>query len=367
MQVLFAQEGWLEAIQCAGYTIPFTADQGFFVCEGEKETVIPCVHEGNDLVGCWEGIAVHAAFTQTGDAVRLHIRLENTTSRDLHCCVGFHMGVDTCMETYPQWHKPFFPTLLRCEKTHLWGYYMNTAGNALAVATDAPVASYGIRYNRLADGDYGHRITGTDIYFLHTGDQPPRHPQNLKVLGGGEVYENTLYLIPVAQQAQIPAALSRIAGIPVVQAEKYTYERGERLQCSAMGAISFAELTAPDGGPSDGIFSEFGLYSLRVTAKNGKQAEASFFCRPDWDFYLKNAAKEALAKPQKATTHVESFYGLFSAFLAVKHTKDEDLLKQAMVSADCFIIQWSKLSCCCNKHLIIKLYLYSNQGFIILW
>jgi len=146
MEARFTQNGWLDTIQCAGYTIPFTANQGFFARKGEKETNIPCTLEGGDLVGCWEGIAVRAAFTQTGDAVRMHIRLENTTSQDLHCCVGFHMGVDTCMETYPQWHKPFFPTLLRCEQTHLWGYYMNTAGNALAVATDAPVASYGIRY-----------------------------------------------------------------------------------------------------------------------------------------------------------------------------------------------------------------------------
>lgn len=43
---------------------------------------------------------------------------------------------------------------------------MNTAGNALAIATSGPVASYDIRYNRLEDGDYGHRILGTDILFF---------------------------------------------------------------------------------------------------------------------------------------------------------------------------------------------------------
>lgn len=327
MQPQFYPTGWLEAIRCEKYTIPFVEGQGFFLRNGEMDTEVLCNLQEGKLSGSCDGIAVSARFELLENAICLKVRIENTTSQDFCGCIGFHMGVDTCMKTYPQWHKPFFPTLLRCEKTHLWGYYMNTVGNALAIATENPVASYGIRYNRLEDGDYGHRITETDIYFFHNGVQPPRHPQNLDVLRSGQIYENTICFIPVDKQAQIPRALAQIGNIPIIQAEKYTFERGEKPQYCVLGDVLQESLQTPAEG-------EYGLYTLQVTDKNGKQAEASFYCRPDWDFYLKNAAKEAIAKPQKATTHVESFYGLFSAFLAVKHYKDENLLKQAMVSAN---------------------------------
>ena len=80
---------------------------------------------------------------------------------------------------------------------------MNTAGNALAIATSGPVASYDIRYNRLEDGDYGHRILGTDILFFHDGILPDRHTLDLNQLKPGCVYENTVYLIPVRDKDDI--------------------------------------------------------------------------------------------------------------------------------------------------------------------
>ena len=161
--------------------------------------------------------------------------------------IGLQTGVDSRMEEYPQWHKPFFPTLLRCEKTHLWGYYMNTAGNALAIATSGPVASYDIRYNRLWYGDYGHRIDGTELLFFADCSLPSRHPQNQKVLESGAVYRNTVYLIPVPKQSQIIPALHETAGIPMIQAEKYTYAQGERLSCSITGNIAELCVTDPGG------------------------------------------------------------------------------------------------------------------------
>lgn len=326
--------GWLKSITEQDFVIPFTPGQGFFLRSGDSETEIVCTAHNGELTGSQDGILFRAAFEAVEDAVCVKIRIENTTDCDLTCGLGFHIGVDTYMEHYPQWHEPFFPTMLRCEKTHLWGYFMNTAGNALAVATAAPVASYGIRYNRLEDGDYGHRIMGTDIYFIHDGQQPQRHPQNLNVLHGGEVYENTLYLIPVSCQEKIAPALSRIAGIPVIQSEKYTYEREEKIQYVLYGNIADQTLISPNGSACDhGIMEQHGLYSLQVTTVDGKQCEATFYCRPSWKFYLENAAKEAIAKPQKATTHVESFYGLFSAFLAAKRYKDTELLNQALESA----------------------------------
>ena len=334
MKVQFHSDGWLSKMECGDFTVPFAGMQGFFLENDGVETQISCNLYGTTLCGCAAGIAVTAGFEEYREHMCLSLRIENRTDVAFTGKIGFHMGVDSYMESYPQWHSPFFPTMLRCEKTHLWGYYMNTAGNALAIATSGPVASYDIRYNRLEDGDYGHRIYGTDILFVHDGKLPDRHPQDMKQLEPGGVYENTLYLIPARDKEDIVLRLSRIADIPIIQAEKYTFELGEELVYSIIGEVAGKQITAPDNAAADEVLRHHGLYRLKVTASNGKQCEASFYCRPDWNYYLRNAAKEALAKPQKATTHVESFYGLFSCFLAAKRYDDRELLEQALHSAE---------------------------------
>lgn len=337
MNIQLKSNGWLSQICCDDYSVPFTEHQGFFVEREGQETQIPCCWQNGILRGEQDGIKVTAQYKTEADFISLHLQIENTRADAFVGKIGFHTGVDSWMERYPQWHTTFFPTLLRCEKTHMWGYYMNTAGNALAIATSAGVASYDIGYNRLDDGDFGHRICGTDILFIHDGKMPDRHPQNLNCLPAGSVYENTLYFIPVKDKAQIVPSISRIAGVPMVQADKYTLEAGEKLAFTTFGEVEQIRIVLPDGSVennSDVTLQHHGLYKVQVTSPDGKQCEASFYCRPEWDFYLKHAGKEALAKPQKATTHVESFYGLFSAFLAAKQYDDSQLLQQALESAN---------------------------------
>lgn len=334
MKAKFNSDGWLSGIEYGDFSIPFAGMQGFFMEKGGIETQIVCTMSGTALSGSTAGITVTAKFEEPQEHMRLWLRVENRADVTFAGKIGFHMGVDSYMESYPQWHSPFFPTMLRCEKTHLWGYYMNTAGNALAIATSGPVASYDIRYNRLEDGDYGHRILGTDILFFHDGILPDRHTLDLNQLKPGCVYENTVYLIPVRDKDDIVSRLNCIANIPIIQAEKYTFELGEKLTYCITGDVAEKRLKTPDNANTGEVMRCHGLYRLQVTATNGKQCEASFYCRPDWDFYLKNAAKQALAKPQKATTHVESFYGLFSCFLAAKHYGDKKLLEQALHSAE---------------------------------
>ena len=336
MKTSFRPEGWLSKIECDFCVIPFRSNQGFFLERDGREREILCTRQNQVLSGSLEGLTVRAEYEQLTDHIRLHLRVANETGAAIRGKIGFHMGVDSYMEHYPQWHEPFFPTMLRCEKTHLWGYYMNTAGYALAIATSGPVASYDIRYNRLEEGDYGHRIMGTDILLIHDGKLPERHPEGLHSLMPGEIYENTVYLIPVREQGGIGHSLHSIAGIPIVQAEKYTLEMGETPAYTVIGNPQTVQWIRPDGtcGTEAEPLRQYGLYRLQIVAQNTKQCEATFYCRPDWDIYLRHAAAEALAKPQKASTHVEGFYGLFSAFLAVKHHGDPVLLEQALRSAE---------------------------------
>lgn len=337
MKVSYFNTGNIMSIETDVFTVPFTHHQGIFVEKNGEKRDIQIRRNGDVFEATYEDV-VFTLFYETGNEyLKINVKIENKKNVDFDYNIGFHMGIDSYMERYPQWHEAFFPTMLRCEKTHLWGYYMNTAENALAVATAEPVGSYDIVYNRLPDGHYGHRICGTDILFFTNTRLPERHPQNFKVLKGKSVYTNEIYLIPVVKKKDIADSLYNIVGIPVIQAEKYTYEKGENLHFTLNGAFDYKkELYLPDGtviDDTDISLDKFGTYKLRIVAENGKECEALFCCRKDWDFYLENAAREAMEKPQKATTHVESFYGLFSCFLAEKYFVDEKLNKKAY---ECF-------------------------------
>jgi hypothetical protein len=65
---------------------------------------------------------------------------------------------------------------------------------------------------------------------------------------------------------------------------------------------------------------QFGLADKSVQVLGGgKRSEALLYVRKPWSWYMQQARREAVAKPQKASTHVESWLGFFSAFLARKH------------------------------------------------
>lgn len=339
MEVKFLKNEKLASISACGFKIPFDERYGFYVEKNGEKIDVLLEKNGDVYEGTSDKLFFALGYEICDDYLKMNVRVENRGESDFCDEIGFHTGVDSYLESYPQWHEPFFPTMLRCEKTHLWGYYMNTAENALAVATDAPVSSYDIIYNVFYEGEVahnGHRLYGTDIVFIKNVKLPPRHPENLKVLAAGEVYENSIYYIPVEKKADIFATLSKTAQIPVVSAEKLTYEKGEKPNFDIVSDCAYkTELVAPDGAlqNTDAPLDSFGAYKLRVYADNGKQCEAVLYCRKDWDFYLENAAKEAINKPQKATTHIESYYGLFSCFLAQKYFSDKYIAKKAY---ECF-------------------------------
>ena len=182
---------------------------------------------------------------------------------------------------------------------------------------------------------------GTDILFYQNTMLPERHPQNQKILHKGESYRNTIFLIPVEKKKDIKRKLASVAAIPLVDSEKYTKEAGEALQAEILcNDKTTALLSCPDGTIKtewNERLSLFGRYMLTVKSENGKQCEAVFFVRQPWEHYLACAAKCAMAKPPKASTHTESFYGLFSSFLYYKHTKDRVYGEKAYAAFDEFM------------------------------
>lgn len=333
MNLLFAEKYKISKIDYKTFSVPFLKNRfGFYIEHNEKITDIPLFEEtSGTFSGKFESLIFSLNTECFEDYAKINIKIENK-GNVFDKKIGFHTGIDSYMKNYPQWHEPFFPTLLRCEKTHLWGYFMNTKENALCIATKNPVASYDISYNTLSDEHCGHRILGTDIVFFQNTQLPKRHPENLKVLKENKIYENTIYLIPVEEKSKIKETISKITSIPMIDSDTYTKEPGDILNINiSCPDKTNVVLKDPKGHIADITkpLSDLGLYTL-TAASDKYESEALFYIRKPWDYYLEKAAENALSKPQKATTHVESFYGFFSLFLNHKYTKDEKMYKKAI-------------------------------------
>jgi hypothetical protein len=260
---------------------------------------------------------------------------------------GIKLGLDTYMIRAPDWDRLYFPTLLRCEKNHFWGYCMSPLGRILGIASPDPIASWSMDYNFTLYGSHrheGHRIYTFNLDLLNALPLPSRHPQNLTQLLPGESRAWTIFVVPISSLEQVKPTLADLCAAPMIHCERHTLAAGEtaRLQVFSTQASSLA-LTQPDGAStllqSDSgkegwshysfvMAKEPGVYTLVDTNAEGKQSEAKLYVRQPWSWYLKQARREALNKPQKASTHMESWLGFFSAFLARKHFPDR-LLDQS--------------------------------------
>ncbi|MEI6788962.1 MAG: hypothetical protein WCL49_10850 [bacterium] len=239
---------------------------------------------------------------------------------------GLRLGVDTSMEKFPDWNDRFFPTLLRCERTHFWGYLMTPRGRILGLGSPDPVASWHLDYKELQ-----HRIFTLNLDLLHPGPVPARHPQDSGVLKAGQQRQWRIVLEDIPVLDEVKSRLAAITGAPMIDFDRYTIEVGRAPRVSYTGEVMDSTWRDEDGTiiTLDEAIAKPGMYSLTVKGIGGKEAEALLTVRHPWSWYLKQARVEALAKPQKATSHTESWYGLFSCFLAQYHFADRALDEQA--------------------------------------
>ncbi|MGC2400105.1 MAG: hypothetical protein WA510_10000, partial [Acidobacteriaceae bacterium] len=129
-----------------------------------------------------------ANFTATADAIRYSLRYQLEGNR-LEIVAGLKnegkssyvpkaarlvLGINCEMLSYPAWNERYFPTLLRCEKTHFWGYFMTPRGRILTIGSPDPIASYSMSYEKSSWGDGGHLIRTCNLDLLHALPLPPR-------------------------------------------------------------------------------------------------------------------------------------------------------------------------------------------------
>lgn len=251
----------------------------------------------------------------------IEIEVENNGNNDFspeH--MGVYLGIDCYMDEFPNWNEKLFPTMLQFEKTHFYGYFMSPRGDILGIASPQPFASYKLLYN-----GSGHRIDSVNLDMISSLPQPARYPQNLNIIRAGEKIKREIYLFPLETLDELYVKSTRFTDAAVIELEKYTYQKGEKLNIHHE-ADTCITIYSPIGKTVENTaeLSEYGMYTI-TAEKKGKISETYIYCRREWSFYLKEARKEAINKPQKATTHCESWYGLFSGYLAGKHYPDAAL------------------------------------------
>ena len=71
-----------------------------------------------------------------------NLSVSNKTETDFSPeSIDFLPGINTYMAEHPERNDVFFPSMLRCEKTHFHGYFMSPHGKILAIASPDAIAS----------------------------------------------------------------------------------------------------------------------------------------------------------------------------------------------------------------------------------
>ena len=273
-----------------------------------------------------DGIFCQLNFSNTENGFKYTVTVENKTDFDYSPeTFGVNLGIDTYLETYPEWNEKFFPTHFRCEETHFWGYFMGPTGRIIGVFTKEPIASYSFDYNGKPSG-WGHRINFAGLALLNAEPLPFHHPKGFTTLKKGEKQSVEIYFEYCDNLTEYKKIMTEKYSLPLFDSKKYTLSLGEEIKPCVITNEKYT-LTVKDSKGNllnDFILKEEGIYKAEVITESGKKASACYFCRKDLKWYMENARKEVVLKPPHATTHCESWYGFYTGFLAQKHYPDAE-------------------------------------------
>ena len=245
---------------------------------------------------------------------------------------GIELGIDTYMDHYPEWNDKFFPTLMMCEPRHFYGYLQSPSGRMKAVASADAVASWSLDYN-LGYQDpaphwfMGHRVKSLRIDLLAALPLPAHHPQNLWQLLPGEERTWTLKIIDINNPDDFEATVSRECDIPMLHLDNTSSAPGGTIAFEVYGnkpavtidgaGVKLSPI-APRLWQANYKAAKPGLYNVVVT-DGDKTAHGCINVHFPWRNTMELARKAALRYKQKATSHVESWYGFHSAFIAARY------------------------------------------------
>ena len=290
-----------------------------------------------------EGISYQMTYSVSAGALQLKVTLRNNSGQTFAPDrLPLILGIDAFMDKYPQWNTLYFPTFLRCEPSHFWGYFMTPLGKILGITCKDPVGSYTIAYRNEM---YDHYINTASLDLLQKPPVPEHHPA-YKPLAAGEERTWTIKIMAIAKLDQVKPILARNADAPMLDLYSYTLEPNQAAEFSIVSPVPVAvTVTTPAGkviplsnlsisgsGKYQGQYTntgEYGYYDVHINAENGKTAIGRFYVRPKWSWYLQGARQEALRLTPRADFNgdadgysCETYYGLLGFWLAAKHFPD---------------------------------------------
>lgn len=230
-------------------------------------------------------------------SIQMHSECEYPLKR-----LGLRLGIDTYMDTYPEWDNKYFPIALRCEQTGFWSCFMSPLGKMVSVCSPSGIVSWKHEYAKWGV-DVGHRIYTSSIDFINTYPNPERHPKSRETVGT-EPIDIELYMTCPKTEQDMYDFVEKYAHIRVPKLSKYTLEPGE-------------ELLIDDKKWNEELHDGINFI------KEEHMAETSVYVRKDWFYYLDAARQSAEICQQKPGTHCESWYGFFSRVLYANVIQDE--------------------------------------------
>lgn len=347
------EKGRIQTCVLSGTEIPFRKDGygGFcpyLILNGKKQEILMRRVTESAFEGAFYALAFWLEY-EIGEELTVRFRVKNRGETAFKPgTLGLCSGIDCYMEKYPDWNDRFFPTLLRCEKSHFWGYNQMPNGAVLAYASEEPADSWSIAYNELENSEDlcgyltgGHRIYTWNVHLLNRGPGPERHPR-MEELAGGQEKTLTLHFRTAGNIEQVMPLTAHMAGAPGLRFACHTLEAGGVFYGRAWNVQKVWQ-KAPDGtitklgiGP-DGELAventqEIGLYEIRAVSAGGKEAQALLYIRRPASWYLYQGREAVLENRPLHTHHVEAFNSLYTIILARKYLGDQE--KDACLEQD---------------------------------
>lgn len=334
----------------------FTSEQKagptFYINDGSSVHDGKWIKESEHSFHCLlNGVSARLQYDLSGNFLSYTVTLTNTSTEVfMPQKAGIRLGIDTYMEEYPSWLSKFFPTLLRNEKTHFYGYMQSPNGDVLGIVSPDPIASWSVDYGKSYYDIpefwfYGHRIESVNLDLINALPLPDHNPQALWKLEPGEERSWTISLVPVTSLELLEKELMQKTGLPMITMARTSYRSGEIAEFKVFQKGSPAPeitvvhedddirlpVTAGMEPLGNGVcwhvsveLPSRGQYNVEVVS--GEYTSTAVIVADDsWENVMRSARQAAWDNHQKPSSHVESWYGFHTAFLCARHFPDKEL------------------------------------------
>lgn len=333
-------------------TIPFTSRKGyegpsFYINTNGKDTVLTWKRLTERRYYCrYNGLVCRLNYTSDGKLPALQVVISNEGHVPFQPTkAGLKLGVDTYMDRYPAWNDRFFPTLMYNTPTHFYGYLQSPSGHRLAIISRQPIASWSVDFNKGYQDPaphwfMGHRILSLNLDLMNALPLPEHCPQHLWNLSPGDSLSWCITMMP-ADKNNFARQLSTEAHIPMFDLARTSYDAGEEVSFRVYAIHPKITVSNGEDHDTDIKLHPEGEGCWRVTCRldtpglyqmklyDGSLCVSGYLTvHAPWNWCLRKAREAVIKYKQKPTSHAESWYGYYSAFIAAQYFPDPQLDRQ---------------------------------------